>query len=308
MNIYNSLDLIGNTPLVELKQLENKYNLKGHLFAKIEKFNLGGSIKDRIALQMINELEDNHKINHETIIIEPTSGNTGIGLALIGKLKGYKVIIVMPESMSEERKKIIKSYGAELILTPGSEGMPGAIKKAEELHKEYKNSVIAGQFTYMANRRAHYNTTGPEIYNDLDGNVDIFVAGIGTGGTISGTGEYLKEKRPNCKIIGVEPASSPVINKGVAGKHKIQGIGAGFIPEVLNLKVVDEVLMITDTEAIDYARICCQEEGIQVGISSGAALCAAIKILSRKESVDKNLVVIFPDGGEKYLSTELFNL
>lgn len=308
MNIYNSLDLIGNTPLVELKQLENKYNLKGHLFAKIEKFNLGGSIKDRIALQMINELEEANQIDHDTIIIEPTSGNTGIGLALIGKLKGYKVIIVMPESMSEERKKIIKSYGATLILTPGSEGMAGAIKKAEELHNEYKNSVIAGQFTNMANRRAHYNTTGPEIYESLDGNVDIFVAGIGTGGTVSGVGQFLKEKNNNCLVVGVEPASSPVINKGVAGKHKIQGIGAGFIPKVLNLDVVDEVLMITDDEAIEYARICCQEEGIQVGISSGAALCAAIKLLSRKESVDKNLVVIFPDGGEKYLSTELFNL
>ena len=309
MKVYRHIDeLIGKTPLVELSNIEKELNLEATIYAKVEFFNPAGSVKDRIALAMIDDLEERGILKEGSTIIEPTSGNTGIGLSSVAAARGYRAIIVMPETMTIERRKLMKAYGAEIVLSEGAKGMKGAIAKAEELNKEIPNSIIPGQFVNPVNPFTHKVKTGPEIYEDLDGKVDIFVAGVGTGGTISGVGNFLKSKLPNVKIVAVEPASSPVLSKGVAGPHKIQGIGAGFIPEVLNLKVVDEVLMITDDEAIEYARICCQEEGIQVGISSGAALCAAIKILSRKESVDKNLVVIFPDGGEKYLSTELFNL
>lgn len=302
---YNSIiDLIGNTPLLELKNIKEKYNLKSNIYAKIEGYNPGGSIKDRIALQMILDLEKEGKLKKGSVIIEPTSGNTGIGIALIGSLRGYKVIIVMPSSMTIERIKLIESFGAEVILTDASKGMLGSIEKANELNKEYENSIILGQFENMSNPLAHYLTTGPEIYNDLDGNIDIFIAGIGTGGTISGVGKYLKEKNSNIQIIGVEPFNSPLISKGVKGAHKIQGIGANFIPNTLNKDVIDVIELIDDKDAFEYSKIATKLEGVLVGISSGAALKIAIDYAKKEEN--KNIVVILPDTGYKYLSTDLF--
>ena len=302
---YNSIiDLIGNTPLLELKNIKEKYNLKSNIYAKIEGYNPGGSIKDRIALQMILDLEKEGKLKKGSVIIEPTSGNTGIGIALIGSLRGYKVIIVMPSSMTIERIKLIESFGAEVILTDASKGMLGSIEKANELNKKYENSIILGQFENMSNPLAHYLTTGPEIYNDLDGNIDIFIAGIGTGGTISGVGKYLKEKNSNIQIIGVEPFNSPLISKGVKGSHKIQGIGANFIPNTLNKDVIDVIELIDDKDAFEYSKIATKLEGVLVGISSGAALKIAIDYAKKEEN--KNIVVILPDTGYKYLSTDLF--
>lgn len=302
---YNSIiDLIGNTPLLELKNIKEKYNLKSNIYAKIEGYNPGGSIKDRIALQMILDLEKEDKLKKGSVIIEPTSGNTGIGIALIGSLRGYKVIIVMPSSMTIERIKLIESFGAEVILTDASKGMLGSIEKAKELNQEYENSIILGQFENMSNPLAHYLTTGPEIYNDLDGNIDIFIAGIGTGGTISGVGKYLKEKNSNIQIIGVEPFNSPLISKGVKGSHKIQGIGANFIPNTLNKDVIDVIELIDDKDAFEYSKIATKLEGVLVGISSGAALKIAIDYAKKEEN--KNIVVILPDTGYKYLSTDLF--
>ena len=302
---YNSIiDLIGNTPLLELKNIKEKYNLKSNIYAKIEGYNPGGSIKDRIALQMILDLEKEGKLKKGSVIIEPTSGNTGIGIALIGSLRGYKVIIVMPSSMTIERIKLIESFGAEVILTDASKGMLGSIEKAKELNQEYENSIILGQFENMSNPLAHYLTTGPEIYNDLDGNIDIFIAGIGTGGTISGVGKYLKEKNSNIQIIGVEPFNSPLISKGVKGSHKIQGIGANLIPNTLNKDVIDVIELIDDKDAFEYSKIATKLEGVLVGISSGAALKIAIDYAKKEEN--KNIVVILPDTGYKYLSTDLF--
>ena len=302
---YNSIiDLIGNTPLLELKNIKEKYNLKSNIYAKIEGYNPGGSIKDRIALQMILDLEKEGKLKKGSVIIEPTSGNTGIGIALIGSLRGYKVIIVMPSSMTIERIKLIESFGAEVILTDASKGMLGSIEKANELNKKYENSIILGQFENMSNPLAHYLTTGPEIYNDLDGNIDIFIAGIGTGGTISGVGKYLKEKNSNIKIIGVEPFNSPLISKGVKGSHKIQGIGANFIPNTLNKDIIDVIELIDDKDAFEYSKIATKLEGVLVGISSGAALKIAIDYAKKEEN--KNIVVILPDTGYRYLSTDLF--
>ena len=302
---YNSIiDLIGNTPLLELKNIKEKYNLKSNIYAKIEGYNPGGSIKDRIALQMILDLEKEGKLKKGSVIIEPTSGNTGIGIALIGSLRGYKVIIVMPSSMTIERIKLIESFGAEVILTDASKGMLGSIEKAKELNQEYENSIILGQFENMSNPLAHYLTTGPEIYNDLDGNIDIFIAGIGTGGTISGVGKYLKEKNSNIQIIGVEPFNSPLISKGVKGAHKIQGIGANFIPNTLNKDAIDVIELIDDKDAFEYSKIATKLEGVLVGISSGAALKIAIDYAKKEEN--KNIVVILPDTGYKYLSTDLF--
>ena len=306
-NIYNSVaELIGKTPLLELKNIETKYNLKARVLAKLEYFNPAGSVKDRVALSMINDMEEKGLLKPNSVIIEPTSGNTGIGLAAVGAARGYRVIIVMPDSMSVERQKLMTAYGAELVLTDGAKGMSGAIQKAEQLNNEIPNSIIAGQFNNPANPKAHFETTGPEIYNDTDGNVDIFVASIGTGGTITGTGEYLKSKNKNIKVIGVEPSASPLLTKGIAGPHKIQGIGANFIPEVLNQNICDEIIAISDNDAFEYGRIIGKTEGVLVGISSGAALCAAIEIASRDENAGKTIVVLLPDTGDRYLSTEMF--
>ncbi|MBR6502681.1 MAG: cysteine synthase A [Clostridia bacterium] len=306
-NIYNSVaELIGKTPLLELKNIETKYNLKARVLAKLEYFNPAGSVKDRVALSMINNMEEKGLLKPNSVIIEPTSGNTGIGLAAVGAARGYRVIIVMPDSMSVERQKLMTAYGAELVLTDGAKGMSGAIQKAEQLNNEIPNSIIAGQFNNPANPKAHFKTTGPEIYNDTDGNVDIFVASIGTGGTITGTGEYLKSKNKNIKVIGVEPSASPLLTKGIAGPHKIQGIGANFIPEVLNQNICDEIIAVSDNDAFEYGRIIGKTEGVLVGISSGAALCAAIEIASRDENAGKTIVVLLPDTGDRYLSTEMF--
>lgn len=306
-NVYNSVtELIGNTPLFELKNIEKKFDLKARLLAKLEYFNPAGSVKDRVALSIIDDLEKQGKLTPDSVIIEPTSGNTGIGLALVGAARGYRVIIVMPDSMSVERQMLMKAYGADLILTDGSMGMSGAIEKAEQLKNEIPNSIIAGQFINPANPKAHYDTTGPEIYNDTDGKVDIFVAGVGTGGTITGTGEFLKSKNPNVKIIAVEPASSPLLSGGSAAPHKIQGIGANFVPEVLNKDIFDEVMPISDNDAFEYGRLICQNEGLLVGISSGAALCAAVQVARREENHGKTIVVLLPDNGDRYLSTEMF--
>ena len=306
-NVYNSVtELIGNTPLFELKNIEKKFDLKARLLAKLEYFNPAGSVKDRVALSIIDDLEKQGKLTPDSVIIEPTSGNTGIGLALVGAARGYRVIIVMPDSMSIERQMLMKAYGADLILTDGSMGMSGAIEKAEQLKNEIPNSIIAGQFINPANPKAHYDTTGPEIYNDTDGKVDIFIAGVGTGGTITGTGEFLKSKNPNVKIIAVEPASSPLLSGGSAAPHKIQGIGANFVPEVLNKDIFDEVMPISDNDAFEYGRLICQNEGLLVGISSGAALCAAVQVARREENHGKTIVVLLPDNGDRYLSTEMF--
>lgn len=308
MALYKSADeLIGNTPLLELSHLEKKFNLKAKIFAKLEYFNVTGSIKDRVAKSMIIEAEKSGILKPKSVIIEPTSGNTGIGLASVGTSRGYKVIIVMPETMSKERRQLIKAYGAELVLTDGSKGMNGAIEKAEELAKEIPNSFIAGQFTNPANPAIHRDTTGPEIWKDTEGKIDILVAGVGTGGTITGIGEFLKSKNPKIKIVAVEPASSPVLSKGIAGSHKIQGIGAGFIPKVLNTKIYDEIIPINDEEAFETGRLLGQTEGILIGISSGAALSAALKLANQDENAGKNIVVILPDTGDRYLSTALFS-
>ena len=306
-NIYTSADqLIGKTPLLELTHIEKEFGLKAKLLAKLEYLNPAGSIKDRVGKAMIEEAEKNGKLTKDSVIIEPTSGNTGIGLALVATAKGYRTIIVMPDTMSEERRKLITAYGAELVLTDGKLGMAGAIAKADELAKELPGGFVAGQFVNPVNPKAHFETTGPEIYADTDGEVDILVATVGTGGTITGTGEYLKSVKPEVKIVAVEPASSPVLSGGQAGAHAIQGIGAGFIPEILNTDVYDEVLTVTNEDAFAYGRLIGKKEGILVGISSGAALCAAIKVAKREENAGKNIVVILPDSGDRYLSTEMF--
>ena len=305
--LYKNLsDLVGNTHLVELTKIEKKLQLKAKICAKVEYFNPAGSVKDRIALQMINDAEEAHLAKEGTTFIEPTSGNTGIGIASIARAKGYNAIIVMPESMSIERRKLIQAYGAKLVLTEASKGMKGAIERANQLKEEIPNSLILGQFDNPSNPKAHYLHTGPEIYQDLNGKVDAFVAGVGTGGTVSGVGKFLTEKNPNIKVVGVEPASSPVLTKGVAGPHMIQGIGAGFVPNTLNRDILDEVIAVSNEDAFEYGRLIGETEGMLVGISSGAALKGAIELASRKEFEGKNIVVLLPDTGDRYLSTKLF--
>ena len=307
MKVYDRiLDTVGHTPLVRLHHIEEKYDLKATLLAKVESFNPAGSVKDRIAKAMIEDAEKKGLINKDTVIVEPTSGNTGIGLSMVAASKGMRIILTMPETMSVERRNLLKAYGAELVLTEGSKGMKGAIAKAEELAKEIPNSFIPSQFENPANPDAHYRSTGPEIYEDSEGTVDIFIAGVGTGGTLSGTGKYLKEKKPSVKVIAVEPETSPVLSKGVAGPHKIQGIGAGFVPNTLDTSIYDEILPISNEEAFEKGRLSARSEGLLIGISSGAALAAAIKIASRKENEGKTIVVLFPDTGERYLSTPMF--
>lgn len=306
--IYTSADqLIGNTPLLELTNIEKKYDLKAKLVAKLEYFNPAGSVKDRIAKAMIDDAEKKGLLKEGSVIIEPTSGNTGIGLASVAAARGYRLILTMPETMSVERRQLIKAYGAEIVLTEGSKGMKGAIEKAEELKKEIPNSFIAGQFVNPANPEAHRKTTGPEIWNDTDGKVDYFVAGVGTGGTITGVGEYLKGKNPQVKVVAVEPLSSAVLSTGVAGPHKIQGIGAGFVPEVLNTKIYDEIIAVANEDAFKVGKEFGKSEGVLVGISSGAALFGAITIAKREENKGKLIVVLLPDTGDRYLSTALFS-
>lgn len=305
--IYGGVDeLVGKTPLLNLKKYAKKHDLRAEILAKLEYFNPSGSVKDRVAKAMIEDAEAKGLLTHDSVIIEPTSGNTGIGLAAIGAAKGYKVILTMPETMSVERRNIIKAYGAEIVLTEGAKGMKGAIAKAEELAKTLPNAFIAGQFVNPANPRAHYLTTGPEIWNDTDGKVDILVAGVGTGGTLSGTGKYLKEKNPNIKVIAVEPETSPVLSKGVSGSHKIQGIGAGFVPDTLDTSVYDEIIAVNNEVCFSTAKELGVTEGVLVGISSGAALWAATEVAKRAENAGKNIVVILPDGGDRYFSTPLF--
>ena len=307
MKIYQKItDTIGHTPLVELKNIEEKYNLKARIIAKVESFNPAGSVKDRIAKAMIEDAERKGLINKDTVIIEPTSGNTGIGLSMVAASKGMRIILTMPETMSIERRNLLKAYGAELVLTEGRKGMKGAIAKAEELAKEIPNAFIPSQFTNMANPNMHYQTTGPEIYEDSDGKVDIIVAGVGTGGTISGTGKFLKEKIPGLKVVAVEPETSPVLSKGTPGPHKIQGIGAGFVPDTLDTKIYDEIITVSNEEAFEKGRESARTEGLLIGISSGAALAAAIKIAQREENKNKTIVVLLPDTGERYLSTAMF--
>ena len=306
--IYTSVDsLIGKTPLLELKNIQNEFSLSAKILAKLEYFNPAGSVKDRVARAMIDDAEARGLINENSVIIEPTSGNTGIGLASVCAARGYKIIIVMPETMSLERRQIMKAYGAELVLTEGARGMSGAIEKANELAKEIPGSFIAGQFENTANARAHFETTGPEIFEDTDGEVDIFVAGVGTGGTITGTGEYLKSKKPSVRVVAVEPLSSPVLSGGKAGAHGLQGIGAGFVPGVLNTEIYDEIITVRDEDALALGRLVGKKEGFLVGISSGAALWAAIELAKRPENEGKNIVVVLPDTGDRYLSTALFN-
>ena len=303
----NILDLVGNTPLVELTKIEKDEHLKARVAAKIESFNPAGSAKDRIALNMIKSAEKEGKIKPGATIIEPTSGNTGFGLALVCAQRGYQLILTMPETMSVERRNLIKAYGAKVALTPGSEGMKGAIAKANELAEEIPNSFIPGQFTNMSNPEIHYLTTGPEIWKDTDGKVDMFVAGVGTGGTLSGTGKYLKEKNPKIEIVAVEPETSPLLSKGYAGPHKIQGIAAGFVPETLDTRIYDEIVTVSDQHAFEMGRRLAQEEGLLVGISSGAAAYAAVELAKRPENEGKLIVVLLPDTGERYLSTAMFN-
>lgn len=306
--IYQTADeLIGGTPLLELTHIEKEYDLKARILAKLEYFNPAGSVKDRVAKAMIEEAEKAGKLKSDSVIIEPTSGNTGIGLAAVAAAKGYRIIITMPETMSVERRQILQAYGAELVLTEGSQGMKGAIAKAEELAKEMPNSFIPGQFVNPANPKAHFEQTGPEIYDDTDGEVDIFVAGVGTGGTVTGVGEYLKSKKPQVKVVAVEPTASPVLSSGEAGAHKIQGIGAGFVPEVLNTEVYDEILTVSNEDAFAVGKQIGRIEGVLVGISSGAAAYAAIELAKRPENAGKTIVVLLPDTGDRYLSTELFS-
>lgn len=305
--IYKSADeLVGKTPILELTHIEEEENSGAKIFAKLEYFNPAGSVKDRIAKAMIDDAEKSGKLSKNSVIIEPTSGNTGIGLAMVAAARGYRIIIVMPETMSVERRQLMKAYGAELVLTDGTKGMKGAIAKAEELKKEIPNSIIPGQFVNPANPKAHFETTGPEIYEDMDGKVDIFVAGVGTGGTVTGVGEYLKSKNPDIKIVAVEPQTSAVLSTGVAGPHKIQGIGAGFVPEVLNTKIYDEIIPVSNEDAFATGRRIGKSEGVLVGISSGAAAYAAITLAKRPENKGKNIVVLLPDTGDRYLSTPLF--
>ena len=306
-NIYTSADqLIGNTPLLELTHIEQTENLQAKILAKLEYFNPAGSVKDRIAKAMIDDAEAAGKLKPGSVIIEPTSGNTGIGLASVAAARGYRIILVMPETMSVERRQIMKAYGAELVLTDGAKGMKGAIAKADELAKEIPNSFVPGQFVNPANPEAHRRTTGPEIWRDTDGKVDIFVAGVGTGGTITGTGSYLKAQNPAVKVVAVEPATSPVLSKGTAGAHKIQGIGAGFVPDVLDTKVYDEIITVSNEDAFATGKLVGHKEGVLVGISSGAAVWAAIELAKRPENKGKNIVVLLPDTGDRYLSTPLF--
>lgn len=307
MAIYESIDqLIGKTPLLELTNTEKKLGLNARIVAKLEYFNPAGSVKDRIAKAMFDDAEESGKLNKNSVIIEATSGNTGIGLASVGTARGYRVIIVMPETMSIERRNLIKAYGAELVLTEGSKGMKGAIQKAEDLAKAIENSFIPGQFLNPANPKTHYLTTGPEIFEDTDGKVDYFVSGVGTGGTISGTGKYLKEKNPDVKVVAVEPADSPVLSGGEPASHKIQGIGAGFLPDTLNTAIYDEIITVSNNDAFEYGKMIGKNEGFLAGISSGAALKAAVEIAERPEAKGKNIVVLLPDTGERYLSTPLF--
>lgn len=306
-NIYTSADqLIGKTPLLELAHIEEAYHLKAKILAKLEYFNPGGSVKDRVAKAMLDEAEKTGELKPGSVIIEPTSGNTGIGLAAVAAARAYRIIIVMPETMSVERRQLMKAYGAELVLTEGAKGMKGAIAKADELAKEIPHSFIPGQFVNPANPKAHRESTGPEIYEDTDGKVDIFVAGVGTGGTVTGVGEYLKSQNPDIKVVAVEPASSAVLSTGVAGSHGIQGIGAGFIPEVLNTDIYDEIIPVSNEDAFAIGRLIGKKEGVLVGISSGAAAFAAIELAKRPENAGKNIVVLLPDTGDRYLSTPLF--
>ena len=306
--IYTSVSqLIGNTPLVELTNIERELELKAKLIAKVELFNPAGSVKDRVAMAMILDAEEKGKLKNSTVIIEPTSGNTGIGIAAVAAARGYRAIIVMPDSMSIERRQLMKAYGAELVLSPGAEGMPGAIEAANKLAAEIPDSFVAGQFVNPANVKAHYTTTGPEIYADTDGAVDIFVAGVGTGGTITGVGKYLKEKKPSVIIVAVEPEGSPVRSKGKKGKHGIQGIGAGFVPEILDTGIYDEVIAVSDDDSFRMGRLIGAKEGLLVGISSGAALYAASELAKRDENAGKTIVALLPDTGDRYLSTKLFS-
>lgn len=308
MSIFNSADeLIGNTPLMELAHIQKKYELKAKIFAKLEFLNATGSAKDRVAKAMIIDAENDGRLKKDSVIIEPTSGNTGIGLASVGTARGYRVIIVMPDTMSKERCTLIKAYGAEVVLSDGTKGMAGAIEKANELAQEIPNSFIPDQFSNPSNPKVHKETTGPEIWNDTNGNVDIFVAGVGTGGTITGVGEFLKSKKSDVKIIAVEPESSPLLSKGIAGSHKIQGIGANFVPSILNTNIYDEIIPVSNEDAYAMGKAIGNTEGILVGISSGAALAAAIKVAQRKENEGKNIVVFFVDSGDRYLSTEMYD-
>lgn len=307
MRIYEKItDLIGNTPLMELKNFEKQNSLEAKIIAKLEYFNPVGSVKDRIAKAMIEDAESKGLLNKNSVIIEPTSGNTGIGLAAVSASRGYRIILTMPETMSMERRNLLKAFGAEIVLTEGSKGMKGAIEKAHELAKEIPDSFIPGQFVNMANPEMHKKTTGPEIWNDTEGRVDIFIAGVGTGGTISGTGEYLKSKNPDIKVIAVEPKTSPVLSQGVSGAHKIQGIGAGFVPETLNTKIYDEVITVSNEDAFETGRFLAKKEGLLVGISAGAAVYASLVAAKRPENKGKNIVVLLPDTGERYLSTQMF--
>lgn len=308
MSIFNSADeLIGNTPLMELAHIQKKYELKAKIFAKLEFLNATGSAKDRVAKAMIIDAENDGRLKKDSVIIEPTSGNTGIGLASVGTARGYRVIIVMPNTMSKERCTLIKAYGAEVVLSDGTKGMAGAIEKANELAQEIPNSFIPDQFSNPSNPKVHKETTGPEIWNDTNGNVDIFVAGVGTGGTITGVGEFLKSKKSDVKIVAVEPEASPLLSKGIAGSHKIQGIGANFVPSILNTNIYDEIIPVSNEDAYAMGKAIGKTEGILVGISSGAALAAAIKVAQRKENEGKNIVVFFVDSGDRYLSTEMYD-
>ena len=308
ITIYSSADqLIGKTPILELTHIENKLNLNAKMLAKLEYFNPSSSVKDRVAKAMIDDAEKSGKLKRGSVIIEPTSGNTGIGLASVAVARGYRIIIVMPETMSIERRQLMKAYGAELVLTEGAKGMKGAIEKAKELSDQIPDSFVPGQFSNVSNPKTHRENTGPEIYNDTDGNVDIFVAGVGTGGTVTGVGEYLKSKNPDIKVVAVEPKSSAILSTGVAGPHKIQGIGAGFVPEVLNTDIYDEIITVSNEDAFDTTRLIGKSEGILVGISSGAAVYAAIELAKKEENQGKNIVVLLADTGDRYLSTPLFS-
>lgn len=305
--VYKSIDeLIGKTPMLRLERIEKRFGLKAEIYAKLEYFNPAGSVKDRVGLSMIEDAEKSGRLKKGSVIIEPTSGNTGIGIAAVAVARGYRAIIVMPETMSEERRRMMKAYGAELVLTDGAKGMSGAIEKANELAAEIPGSMVAGQFENPANAAAHYKTTGPEIYADMQGDIDYFVSAVGTGGTITGTGEYLKEQNSDIKIVAVEPENSPVLSKGVAGTHKIQGIGAGFVPKVLNTSIIDEIITVSDENAFATGNLIGKTEGFLAGISSGAALYAAVELAKREENAGKKIVVLLPDGGDRYLSTALF--